>query len=132
MDHFQRRGVELDIGGHSYAYFIRPKEFFKRKPQWYALHEDKRDPEYEFCLSQPDLVNTLLDRVEEYYKKHPEISRLTIHGNDSKFVCQCDKCRDRNPDEMMFGFHQRLRERFSKSCPQVTVQSHAYNAALQS
>lgn len=101
-----KRGIIIDAGHHSFAFFVPPKEYFKEHPEYFALIDGERKPSgrgVQLCLSNPNVADIYVRNVVAFVKRHPEIKALTLFPNDGFGWCECEKCRELAPDTWSMG-----------------------------
>ena len=83
--------------GHNYHYWISPKEYFKKHPEYFCFDSSTkkwRAERAQLCATNPDLVKAIVKRAVEYFKEHPEREYFPLFQEDgSRLWCQCPKCR---------------------------------------
>lgn len=76
--------------------FCPAKDFFDSHPEYFALHDGKRDKS-QLCLTNPDVYNIVLGEVMDLLKeKHdPDaaLQILSLTQNDNQNYCECDVCK---------------------------------------
>ncbi len=84
---------ELVGGGHTFAQFLPPSEYYKDHPEWFTEFEGKRVSAYaQLCLSNDECVRALTDRVLETLRSRPDARMISVSQNDNELYCRCEKC----------------------------------------
>lgn len=82
--------------GHNYHYWISPKEYFKKNPEYFCFDGSTkkwRAERAQLCATNPDLVKTIVRKAVEYFKKYPEREYFPFFQEDgSRLWCQCPQC----------------------------------------
>jgi hypothetical protein len=78
---------------HSFDLLI-PREICEQRPEFWPMIGGKRVSGYvQRCLSNPDLVKLVIERVSQWLKEHPEATIIDISQNDTGNWCQCPQCK---------------------------------------
>ncbi|MGC9317778.1 MAG: DUF4838 domain-containing protein [Armatimonadota bacterium] len=91
------RGMQATMGHHSFRYFLPPEEHFADHPEWYALLDGERSPHGQLCTSNPEVVDTVADRICEFLASHEQIEMVGLWPNDGYGWCECDACAELQP-----------------------------------
>ena len=90
--HSRNSGEELYWGCHTMNLLVPPSKYYKRHPEYYSLHNGKRDSTAQLCLTNPALVSICADALREVIKSNPNYLIYDLSQNDNQFPCQCAKC----------------------------------------
>lgn len=93
------RGLQVEMGHHSFCYFLPPGEFFDAHPEYYALLDGERTAEGQLCTSNPAVVELVTERLGQFLDDHPEIDTVGLWPNDGYGWCQCPACLALEPQE---------------------------------
>ena len=92
-----------DAPGHTTS-FLLPPTLFTRHPEWFALVNGKRVvkcPKTSLpaqpCVSNPEFIEHVTQRVREHFTAHPRGKRFVIGHNDSACWCECARCKALDP-----------------------------------
>jgi len=131
-------GVPEEWGGHmDYALFVHtyntlmpPKEFFKDHPEYYSELKGKRQPQ-QLCLTNPDVLKIVIDRVKETLKKKPNSEIISVSPNDWMDYCECANCKAIDDAEdthagTLIRFVNAVAEAIEKDYPNVKISTLAY------
>ena len=84
---------ELIGGGHTFAQFLPPSEYYKDHPEWFTEFEGKRVSAYaQLCLSNDECVEALTEKVLETLGKNPGARMISVSQNDNELYCRCKNC----------------------------------------
>ncbi len=89
----KRRGLDLEASHHSFYYWIPPKDYFEKHPQYFSLIDGKRNPNSQLCLSNPELVQEVIDRILSFIRRNPSIDIIGLYPNDRFGWCECENCK---------------------------------------
>jgi hypothetical protein len=92
----RKRGIGICLGHHNLNILVPPEQYLKQRPDFFALIDGKRQdtPQFSWCLSNPDLVDVVSQRLLALAENNPEADMLSLWPNDgSAPMCQCDSCR---------------------------------------
>ena len=127
---------EFVIGGHMFG---RPfRGMFKTNPDYFSLIGGERVPDSQPCLSNPKVQDIFVKWVEDFWAKHPNITRLSMFGIDNTRWCECDGCRAMDDPRdakgcvstRFFKFLNKVIERVDKEYPDKLYQTIAYSNYL--
>ncbi|MBR4611769.1 MAG: DUF4838 domain-containing protein, partial [Kiritimatiellae bacterium] len=82
---------------HTFRILLPPETYFKDHPEYFAEVDGIRREfvarESQPCLSNPDAVKIMTDKVLEIVNRHPECKYYGVSQNDNGNYCRCEKCR---------------------------------------
>ena len=97
LPEMEKRGMELELGRHSFARFLNKATYFQEHPEYFALLDGKRgetEAQLAWCLSNPDLQEEVAKNLISYIEQNPEIRLFDFWPNDGVDpVCECESCR---------------------------------------
>ncbi len=132
--------IPPDEGGHiiykgfvhtSYA-LVPPEKYFSIHPEWFSLINGKRTGhDAQLCLSNPQLRDFVVGRVEEWLRESPDASIVSVSQNDNVRPCECTNCRaldeaQGSPSGSMLAFVNYVAEKIQPEFPNVAVDTLAY------
>ncbi len=75
------------------AYMIYGKEEnHKLHPEWFAIHNGKRD-RVDLCWTEPTLVDEWTRLAKEFFTKNPTAKMFPVMPEDTNGVCECERCQ---------------------------------------
>jgi len=117
LDEIQLRDLILDVGGHSWYFFLPPKKYFEKHPEFYPLIGGKRtifDPDkhaMQICTSNPEVVKAFANNVIAFFNRSCDVRMVTLWANDGWGFCECEDCLaiEPHPDEVEPTSGQKVR-----------------------
>ena len=111
---------------HTFHRFMPASSFYGEYPEYYALRDGKRLTT-QLCLTNPDVLEIVIDSVAAYFKRHPESGTVSVSQHDNTLHCQCDDCKAIDEEEgsasgTMIRFVNQVAEQF----PDKTISTLAY------
>ena len=86
--------------GHNWASLINSREFpYDKFPEYYARDREGKirlnDMGWTFtnlCSTNPDVIDIVAKKTNDYFAKHPDAIVAAIDPNDYGLMCLCDRC----------------------------------------
>ena len=140
----QPGGVEVFWGVHTFQHFVPGKEFFDKHPEYFSLIDGKRvhnhrDLESQLCLTNPEVLNIVIERVKDTIRKYPDYLIFDVSQNDSWGTsengcfgqCMCDKCqaivkKEGSESGPIIWFVNQVAESIEKEFPDKYIGTFAY------
>lgn len=113
---------------HTFNKLLPVDEFGKTHPEYYAYFGGKRHPGAQWCLTNPDVLEIVTQRIDSIFKANPEQRIISVSQNDGNNTnCTCDACRKLDeeagsPAGSLIYFVNKLAERF----PDKEISTLAY------
>lgn len=134
-----RRGGKIIYKGfvHTFYPLVPPEKYFAAHPEYYSEIKGKRTHERaQLCLSNPDVVDIVTQRVLEQIKDAPPQTIVSVSQNDWHGQCQCAKCKaveddEGSPSGPLLRFVNQVAERVEKVRPDVAIDTLAYQYTRQ-
>lgn len=103
LNEITKRGFQIEIGGHVTSKFI-PRELFDKKPKLFREIDGIRRSDGNFCSSNNEAINMVVDGVGALLNKLPSISCFHLWFEDvfDGAWCACEKCRNLTASEQIF------------------------------
>jgi len=128
----EKRGLPLEIHGHSFGFLVPPGEFGKTHPEYFSLIDGKRKVSArssQLCLSNPAVLDLITQRFEKMLDAQPDLQTLGLGPNDGAGGwCQCEFCNAMDsPGDMHQPFTHGERSyttRYIKFANQVAQRLH--------
>ena len=125
---------------HTFMYLLPPETYFHDHPEYFAevdgIRREFGARESQPCLSNPDVVKIMTDKVLEIVKRHPECKYFGVSQNDNSNYCRCEKCRavdeeEGSPSVSIIRFVNHVAAEVAKVRPDAVVETLAYNYSIK-
>jgi hypothetical protein len=86
---------DLDEWGsfvHTFNKLISPEDYFEEHPEYFSLIGGRRLQDAQLCLSNPEVIQVLIDNLGKEIAKKPEKKIWSVSQNDAINYCECDNC----------------------------------------
>jgi hypothetical protein len=91
------RGMKMEMGHHSFKYWLPPTEFHAARPEFFALVNGERVTDGQLCASNPAVAEIIAERIAAFFAENPEFDRVGLWPNDCYGWCECEACRALEP-----------------------------------
>ena len=81
---------------HTFNTLVPQKVYAKTHPEYYSLIDGKRQPGTQLCLSNPEVLNVLVESLKNKIQEKPAASYWSVSQDDNDRYCQCDSCKALN------------------------------------
>ncbi|MBQ6245323.1 MAG: DUF4838 domain-containing protein, partial [Kiritimatiellae bacterium] len=117
---------------HTFMYLLPPETYFKDHPEYFAeidgIRREFGAKESQPCLSNPEAVKIMTDKVLEIVKRHPECRYFGVSQNDNGNYCRCEKCRavdeeEGSPSGSIIRFVNHVATEVAKVRPDAVVET---------
>ena len=82
LPELEKRGMEIEVGGHFLSTFL-PRTLFVKHPEWYRMNEQgRRINDFNLNPFNKDALETLAAGALEYLEKMPEASMFHLWADD--------------------------------------------------
>ena len=78
---------------HTFHRLVPPEKYFNEHPEYYSLVNGRRLQDGQLCLSNPDLIQLLIENLGSEIEKHPEKIYWSVSQNDCINYCECENCQ---------------------------------------
>lgn len=90
-------GNEFRFGGglgnsHTFPLLVPEEEFFADHPEYFAMVGGERTKGAQLCLSNPDVLKIVTERVLERIRRDPGAKFFGISQRDTLGYCECPEC----------------------------------------
>lgn len=117
---------------HTFNALLPKEKYFAEHPEYYALVSGKRVDNTQPCLTNPDVLKIVTDRVLELAASTngaPTI--ISVSQNDNMMPCECERCRasDReegSPSGTLIKFVNQVADAVAEKYPNVLIDTLAY------
>ncbi|MEN8250627.1 MAG: DUF4838 domain-containing protein [Bacteroidota bacterium] len=93
---FWHKIEELDEWGmfvHTFDDLVPQGVYFEEHPEYFSMVGGRRLSDAQLCLSNPDLLQLLIDNLRIEIEKQPEKIYWSVSQNDAYNFCECDECK---------------------------------------
>jgi hypothetical protein len=136
----QSYALEARHGGRAVVYhpfvhsldLLVPTELFATHPEYFPLIDGKRQNGYvQRCLTNPDVLNLSIERVQQWLKDHPEVTTVSVSQNDTINNCQCPSCKaiddaEGTPMGSFLTFVNAVADAIAADHPNIRIDTLAY------
>lgn len=77
---------------HTFPILVPPEEFFADHPEYFALVNGARIPDGQLCLSNPEVLRLVTERVLERIRRDPGAKYFGVSQRDTLGFCECPAC----------------------------------------
>ncbi|MGO8747410.1 MAG: DUF4838 domain-containing protein [Thermoguttaceae bacterium] len=128
-------------GVHTFYFYIPPKDYFAKHPDWFSLVGGKRtDEQAQLCLTNPELRVTVIEKLKGYIEEarvearkagRPTPRDFDISQNDWGGMCECPKCqeivrREGSQSGPLLDFLNQVADAIRDKYPEVRINTLAY------
>ena len=128
--------IKYALGAHSFARLVPHKEYRDSHPEYFSFYNGRRqsieNDHWQLCLTNPDLVDIVVENARKILKENPDRKILSISQNDNPYSCQCEECLKSDAEEgsavgTLIKFVNRVAEILEPEFPDVTFDILAYH-----
>lgn len=77
---------------HTFNELVPPDEFGTTHPEYFSLINGNRLPGTQICLSNPQVLETVVNRLQKKINEKPAAIYWSVSQNDNDQHCQCSEC----------------------------------------
>ena len=77
---------------HTFDTLVPEKKYGESHPEYYSLIDGKRRPGTQLCLSNPDVLNVLIDNLKIKMAEKPNSKYWSVSQDDNDRYCRCEQC----------------------------------------
>lgn len=140
----ERRGLYLEVGGHTFNTWIPQDQYAAAHPEYFAVKQDGSRAtdgtdvsRGALCLSNQDLVKTVAANIIRWLDENPEVDAVDLWHNDTAndLFCRCPNCTPSTPQGVAaevgytrtyIKFCNQVAALVSRRHPRVLVNALAY------
>ena len=124
MREITKRDFMLEVGGHGTVNYV-DKKLFNEKPELFRMKDGVRRADGNFCSSNKEALQMVVDGVGNLIKKIPSIKRYHIWFADTYegSWCECEKCKNLTAAEQCF----QLVKAVAKAYPDLMIDFLLYH-----
>jgi hypothetical protein len=137
--HTALRGIGIELGHHSFRFWLPPAEHFADHPEWYAVLGGERSAAGQLCVTNPEVSGAIAERIAAFHERNPEVVRVALWPNDGYGWCECESCSaaDEERPSLLYPQHpvrtdayvglvNRVARELARSCPGLRLSALAY------
>ncbi len=128
-------------GVHTFYFYIPPKHYFEKHPEWFSLVGGKRTADKaQLCLTNQELRAAIIEKLKAYIEQaraearkagRPAPRDFDISQNDWGGMCECPKCqaivqREGSQSGPLVDFLNHVADAVRDKYPEVRVNTLAY------
>lgn len=95
LPEIRRRGLQLQVGGHTIHTWLPPERYFKKHPEWFAAvprgRRRVRQPP-QACVSHRQVARTVARNIARFLERCPEVEIVDLWDADMEHCCHCPRC----------------------------------------
>lgn len=123
-------------GAHTFQKLLPPNEYYSTHPEYFSLCDGKRIDNGQLCLSNPDVLRLVTERLERYILANPDCWGYDLSQNDNKHYCQCKSCsaisrRYGGQSGLMLWFVNQVAQAIRENHPDKFIGTFAYEYTRQ-
>ncbi|WP_217352425.1 DUF4838 domain-containing protein [Candidatus Viridilinea mediisalina] len=121
-------GMRIELGGHHLRDLL-PRRFFRRKPELFRYDGQQRNPDHNFCVSNPQTHAILRQMATAFFQAYPEAEVYHVWPDDLRGHgwCQCAACASLSPADQVLMATNTLAEALVALRPTAQVSFLAYH-----
>lgn len=77
---------------HTFDDLIPPARYFQTHPEYFSLINGERSPNFQLCLTNPEVLALVISGLQERMEGKPEARYWSVSQNDTYGPCQCEDC----------------------------------------
>ncbi len=78
---------------HTFHRLLPPQKYFDEHPEYYSLIEGRRLQDAQLCLSNPEVIELLIENLAIEMEKQPDKKVWSVSQNDVYNYCECEQCK---------------------------------------
>lgn len=78
---------------HTFHRLVPSEKYFDEHPEYFAFVNGRRLQDGQLCLSNPDLIATLVENLDLEMLKSPDKHIWSVSQNDCYNYCECEDCQ---------------------------------------
>ncbi len=112
---------------HTFQRLVPPEKYFDEHPEYFALVDGRRLKDGQLCLSNPDLMNLLIENLGKEIAKNPDKTYWSVSQNDCYNYCECDNCQAMYDDYgNISGAYVLMSNKIANAYPDKQISTLAY------
>lgn len=95
----ERRGLYLEVGGHTFNTWLPPDRYAKDHLEYYGMDKDgvrkvdiAQSHRTAVCISNDEVIRIIGENINRWLDENPEVDVIDLWHNDSYACCLCPQC----------------------------------------
>lgn len=121
-------GMRIELGGHHLRDLL-PRRFFRHKPELFRYDGQQRNPDHNFCVSNPQTHAIVRQMASAFFQTYPEAEVYHVWPDDLRGHgwCHCEACAPLSPADQVLMATNTLAEALVAVRPAAQVSFLAYH-----
>ena len=128
--------IKYALGAHSFSVLVPHHQYRDIHPEYFSFYNGRRqsvkDDHWQLCLTNPDIIDIIVDNARKILKENPDKKILSISQNDNPYNCQCENCLKSDAEEgspvgTLIKLVNKVAEILEPEFPDVTFDILAYH-----
>ncbi len=126
----EKRGLYLEVGGHTFNTWIPPDQYAQPHPDYFAVLDSggravEANEKAGLCLSHPEVAPQVAANIIRWLDENPEVDAADLWHNDSYTYCRCPNCTPKAAQESEARTaYTRTYIRFANRVAELVAQRH--------
>jgi hypothetical protein len=126
----EKRGLYLEVGGHTFNTWLPPDQYAQAHPDYYAVLDGGRraveaTERAGLCLSHAEVAPQVAANIIRWLDENPEVDAVDLWHNDSDTYCRCPQCTSQAaPESEARTAYTRTYIRFANRVAGLVAQRH--------
>ena len=122
---------------HTFSELVPADKYFDEHPEYFSLVDGvRRRDRTQLCLTNPDVLNIVIDGVREWMRAAPDAKLFSVSQNDCQYWCECDACRAVEEREgshsgPIIEFVNKVAEALEDEFPDKLIDTFAYSYSFR-
>lgn len=122
-----KRDILVDAGAHSAFFFLPPKKYLERHPEYYSRKTDGTFIGKHLCYApSTEKENEYVANIISFLDRHPEVKIIGLWPEDGNGHCECKICAGNLP-ALVPEFVNRAAKKIAQKYPRIMINHLAYN-----
>ena len=91
LPEYKKRGLHVNIGGHTMHTWVPETNNFTSHPEWFAYNAGERKGPT-LCVANPEMTAEAIKNIQRFLDRCPEVEIIDFWHPDDEVFCHCEKC----------------------------------------